>query len=80
MILTLQDLEWLTINVTIIAFTGSSDILLLFSWHSLPDSGPKMGEIAKFFDYGENLALPVKVLFTGKPGKPILPVFTTSYW
>ena len=41
--------------------------------------GPKMSEIAKFVDNGNKFALPVKALFTGKLGKPVLPVFTNFY-
>lgn len=42
---------------SIIALLASNDILLIFSWQCLQDSGPKTGEIAKFID---------KVNFTGK--------------
>ena len=38
-----------------------------------------MGEIAKFIDNGKILTLPVKALFTSKPAKPVLPVFTSFY-
>ena len=38
-----------------------------------------MSELAKFVDNGNKFALPVKALFTGKLGKPVLPVFTNFY-
>ena len=38
-----------------------------------------MSELAKLVDNGNKFALPVKALFTGKLGKPVLPVFTSFY-
>ena len=65
-----------------VTFFTCHQVVMTFFYSSAAIGGKiwhKMSEIAKFVDNGNKFALPVKALFTGKLGKPVLPVFTNFY-